>query len=84
MKATNSYKKYYDIMKFIDDFINERHRLTGIRENQAVSVIDISNHIGLSRKQTIRCVAEIAEVNEQYRLTKIGRTTAIVKEIKDV
>lgn len=79
MKATNSYKKYYDIMRFIEQFIDEREELTGIRENQAVSVIDISNHIGLSRKQTIRCIAEIAEVNPEYELTKIGRTTAIVK-----
>lgn len=78
-ETTNSFKKYFDILKFIDDFIKERIELTGIKENQAVSIYDIAESIGLSVRQTSRCVNEIVSVDGRYKLTKIGRATAIIK-----
>jgi len=80
MEKTNSYKKYFDILKYIDERNGNYKRITGIEKNQPVSVYHLAEHIGLSNKQTLRCVNEIVSIDSRYKLTKIGKVTAIIKE----
>lgn len=68
MDKTNSYKKYHDIIVFVNN-----------QEESEVTVMDIQEQIGLGRKQTVRCMAEIADVSNEFELVKIGRATGLKK-----
>lgn len=69
MEKTNSYKKYYEILKIVDNVADEH--------DIPVSSLYIAEKIGLGRKQTQRCLKEIAEVNDRYYLETINRTICI-------
>lgn len=73
MNQTNSYKKYFDILEYIDKKV-ENH-------NESPSTTsELARVIGLGGKQTLRCMNEIVSVDGRYKLTKVGRESAIIKE----
>ncbi len=67
MQKTNSYSKYYEIIRIID------------QRNEPVSAYELAEMLNMSSKQIIRCIAEIAAVNDHYELSKVGRATAVQK-----
>ncbi len=75
-EQTNSYEKYHKIKVFIDN--NSKPK--GVKDNQPISAYKIALHIGLSNKQTIRCINEIVSIDNDYELTKIGKVTAVIKK----
>lgn len=73
MQKTNSYKKYFDILEYIDKKVENR--------NESPSTTsELSRVVGLKQKQTLRCMNEIVSVDGRYKLTKVGRESAIIKE----
>lgn len=78
-KQTNSYEKYYKMMKYVDALTENHKRLFGADKNRPVVAKEISAYIGIGDKQTIRCMREIASVDDRYRLTTIKRSIALIK-----
>ena len=65
-EKTNSYKKYYDICEYLD-----------LRANISVNGSEIGKHIGLSTKQALRCLHEIASVDGRYKIDTTNKATTI-------
>ena len=69
VQKTNSYKKYFEILDCVDN-----------NKGLPVTVDFLAELLRLSNKQTLRCMNEIVSIDGRYKLTKVGRWSAIIKK----